>query len=425
MTRTGEVRARRLKGLRAIRGARDLRGKRVAVVLFSYYPADPRPRRAAEALVREGMTVDLICLRESSADPKQEMVNGVDVRRVPLRRRRGGVLGYLRQYGTFLAVALGILTARSLSRRYDVVHVHNMPDVLVLSALVPRLLGAKVVLDLHDPMPELMMTIFRLGAESRAVRMLRRLEAWSIRWADLVLTTNLAFEKLFVSRGCPPEKIRIVMNAPDERIFGVRPRDPDPTPSRTPGQPFVVMYHGSLLERNGLDVAVDAVGRVLQSVADVELRIYGAPTPFLEQVMDSARARGLSGAVRFFGPKRLEEIVEAIKDCDVGVVPNRRSVFTELNMPTRIFEYLAVGKPVIAPRATGILDYFDEDSLILFDLGDPDDLARRIQDTWADPGKAAAIARRGQEVYRAHTWRHERNLLVRAVEDLVRPRGRS
>jgi glycosyltransferase involved in cell wall biosynthesis len=237
----------------------------------------------------------------------------------------------------------------------------------------------------------------------------------------LVLTTNLAFERLFVSRSCRPEKIRIVMNAPDEKIFGVRPAHQTPPTTRAPGRPFVVMYHGSLLERNGVDVAVEALARVRQSVADVELRIYGAPTPFLEQVMESIRAQGLSDAVRVLGAKRLEEIVEAIKDCDVGVIPNRRSVFTELNMPTRIFEYLAVGKPVIAPRTAGILDYFDEESLMFFELGDADDLARRIQDTWADPGKVAAIARRGQQVYRAHAWRRERNVLVGAVEGMLRP----
>ena len=373
--------------------------------------------------MNEGMTVDLICLREASTDPKRETVNGVHVRRVPLRRRRGGVFGYLLQYATFLIAALGILAARSLTRRYDLVHVHNMPDVLVLSALIPKVLGAKVILDLHDPMPELMMTIFGLERESGAVRMLRRLEKRSIAWADLALTTNVAFERLFVSRSCRPEKIRIVMNSPDERIFPFRPADGDTAAPRAPGKPFVIMYHGSLVERNGVDLAVEALARVRHAVPDAELRIYGAPTPFLEQVMESVRVRGLADAVRFLGPKRLEGIVEAIADCDLGVIPNQRSIFTELNMPTRIFEYLAVGKPVIAPRTEGILDYFDQDSLVLFELGDADDLARRIQDVWADPGKAGTIARRGQAVYLAHAWRRERDVLVGAVDGLLSDRG--
>ena len=79
-----------------------LRGKRVGMVLFSYYPSDPRPRRAAEALSDAGMTVELICLKESSQDPKIEAHNGVDIRRVPIARRRGGILGYLYQYLAFL-----------------------------------------------------------------------------------------------------------------------------------------------------------------------------------------------------------------------------------------------------------------------------------------------------------------------------------
>ena len=403
----------------AVAGGPELCGKRAAVVLFSYYPADPRPRRAAEALVNEGMQVDLVCLREAGTDPSRETVNGVEVRRLPLRRRRGGVFGYLFQYGSFLVMALGILAARSLTRRYDLVHVHNMPDILVLSALIPRVLGAKVILDLHDPMPELMMTIFDLDEKSGLVRMLRRLETWCIRWADLVLTVNVACGRLFAARSGRPEKIQVVMNSPDEEIFRFRPAEPETVRPRAPGEPFVVMYHGSLVERNGVDVAVEALARVRRSGANVELRIYGAPTPFLGHVMESVHAQGLTEAVRCLGARRLEEIVEAIAECDVGVIPNRRSIFTELNTPTRIFEYLAVGKPVIAPRAAGIQDYFDEDALIFFDLGDADDLARRIQDVWADPGKAADVARRGQQVYRAHAWCHERQILVRAVHGLV------
>jgi glycosyltransferase involved in cell wall biosynthesis len=398
-----------------------LRGKRAAVVLFSYYPADPRPRRAAEALVNEGMRVELICLREGPAEPRREIVNGVEVRRLPLQRRRGGAVGYLWQYGAFLAMSLAILAARGVSRRYDLVHVHNMPDILVLSALVPKLRGAKVVLDLHDPMPELMTTIFGLEQRSVLVRTLRRLEGWCIRWADVVLTVNIACRRLFASRSGRGEKIRVVMNSPDEGIFRFRPADGEADTPRAHGQPLVVMYHGSLVERNGVDVAVEAVARARRAGVDAELRIYGAPTPFLDEVMKSAEAQGLREVVHCLGPRRLEGIAEAIAEADVGVIPNRRSMFTELNTPTRIFEYLALGKPVIAPRSAGILDYFDEGSLIFFELGDADDLARRIADVWADPGKTAEIARRGQDVYRAHAWRHERQVLVGAVSDLLAP----
>jgi glycosyltransferase involved in cell wall biosynthesis len=400
---------------------RRLGGKRAAMVVFSYYPADPRPRRAAEALVEEGMAVDVVCLR-AGREPRRERVNGVDVLRFPLERRRGGAVAYVLQYAAFIMAAFTVLGLRSLARRYALVHVHNMPDILVLSALVPKALGARVILDLHDPMPELMMTIFDLGPDSRWVRALRRLEKWSIGPADLVLTVNLACQRLFRSRSAPAEKVHVVMNSPDEEIFGGRPPISGNGARRDASRPFVLMYHGSLVERNGLGLAVEAVARLRASGARVELRIYGHANAFLTRVMASVQARGLAETIRFLGPRRLEEIAAAIDECDAGVIPNQRSVFTELNTPTRIFEYLALGKPVIAPRSAGILDYFGEEELVFFELGDAEDLARKIAWVLSEPVGAAEVVRRGQKVYWEHAWRQEREVLLDRVDDLVNGR---
>ena len=125
-------------------------------------------------------------------------------------------------------------------------------------------------------------------------------------------------------------------------------------------QPFIVMYHGTLVERNGLDVAVAAFEHIRAKLPTAQLHIYGKATPFLERTMQLTRERGLQQSVLHFGEKPLEQIVEAIDACNVGVIPNRHNAFTDINMPTRIFEYLARGKPVIAPRTAGIQDYFDK-----------------------------------------------------------------
>jgi glycosyltransferase involved in cell wall biosynthesis len=396
-----------------------LQGKRVAMVLFSYYPADPRPRRTAEALADAGMAVDLICLREDPGDPKVDSLNGVEIRRVPISRRRGGKLGYLYQYLAFLLASSSIIVFRTVfNRRYDLVYVHNMPDFLVLSGLIPKLLGAKVILDLHDPMPELMQTIFGLSPTARSVRLLRWVERWSLGIADSVVTVNRGCAKIFADRSCPAGKITVVMNSPDETIFSPRPPSLVKK-SETGSSPFVVMYHGSLVERNGLALAVDAFSRIRESIPSAELHVYGSRNPFLESVMESVRERGLERSVRYMGQKPLEQIVEAIEKCDVGVIPNKRSIFTELNTPTRIFEYLALGKPVIAPRSSGITDYFDEDSLIFFELGDADDLARSIEYAFHHPGEVSEITRRARQIHLAHTWKAEKATLLELVTQLV------
>src|SRR5689334_18550642 len=141
--------------------SRGLRGKRVGMVVFSSYPADPRPRRAAEALVKEGMHLDLVCEGDDQL-PNREKLSDVNIFRVPVRHHRGSKLTYAYQYSAFIFLSACILAWRSLSQRYDLIYIHNMPDVLVLSALIPQVFGAKVILDQHGPMPELMMTIFGL-----------------------------------------------------------------------------------------------------------------------------------------------------------------------------------------------------------------------------------------------------------------------
>ena len=394
-------------------------GRRAAVVVFSHYPSDPRPRREAEALIKEGMEVDVISIRQDDHDLQCENFNGVNILRVPLRHLRGGKASYFFQYGSFILAAFFLLAFRSFSRRYSLVHVHNMPDVLVFTALVPKLCGAKVILDLHDPMPELMTTIFGMEARSFGVSLLKCLEKWSIRFADMAITPNIAFAKLFSIRSGKPGKLLVVMNSPDEKIFEYRELVREKTVSRDPIKPFVIMYHGALVERHGLDDAVRALEKIRVFIPGAELRIYGRATPYFHRVMEEVNARGLHESVRYLGAKSLEQIVEAIDNCDVGIIPNRRSVFTELNMPTRIFEYLARSKPVIVPRTVGIRDYFSQDETVFFEPGDVNDLMQKLRYVFLQPLETNEIVKRGQAVYRAHKWSEERMSLVNLVGELL------
>jgi glycosyltransferase involved in cell wall biosynthesis len=387
------------------------------MVTFSPYPGDPRPRRAVDTLVQEGMTVDLVCLGDG-ASPRQETLKNVNVIRIPIENRRGGKLAYAYQYSAFILISSAIFALRSLARRYDLVYVHNMPDILVLSALVPKVFGAKVILDLHDPMPELMTAIFNLDKDSSSVRLIRRLEKWSIARANFVITVNVTCKRIFSSRSCRPEKIGVVMNSPDGAIFPFRAPQAHAHNNGAQNKAFVIMYHGSLVERNGLDLAVEALARVRKTVPNVELRIYGQKTPFLERVMEAARQKGVHDAIHYLGPKRLEELVAEIDACDVGVIPNQRNAFTEINTPTRIFEYLALGKPVIAPNTTGIRDYLGKDSLLFFEPGNSENLADRIEYAFSHRAETTEMVKQGQKVYREHSWPNERAQLVRFVSGL-------
>ena len=116
-----------------------------------------------------------------------------------------------------------------------------------------KLRGSKLVLDLHDPMPELMQTIFRLPAQSWSVRTLRAIEKKSIAFSDLVLTVNIACQNLYSARSCARDKIRVVLNSPDDYIFRFRPARLNRSNGQTGEKSYSILYHArnvvSVLER--------------------------------------------------------------------------------------------------------------------------------------------------------------------------------
>jgi len=397
---------------------KSLKGKRAAVVLYSYYATDPRPRREAEALQRAGMEVEVICLRPGPESPRRQVLNHVTVFQMPLKRRRSGKLVYVAQYGWFLTCAFCFLSFRNFRRHYDLVHVHNMPDFLVFSALLPRLSGARVILDLHDPMPELFCSIYRLPEGHYIQHWLKKMERRSIAFADLVLTPNLAFKELFTSRSCPVGKIETVMNSPEASIFDPGKYPPASAPPAQAGR-FVLMYHGLIVERHGLDLAIQAVARLRSRIPGLELHLYGEPTDYSQKMLALVRELKLEEQVFAHGFHPLDEIARDILQIDLGVIPNRLSSFTQINFPTRIFEYLAMGKPVLVPATKGIGDYFRPDEILYFEAGQVDDLAAKIEWAYQHPEELRARFQKGLEVYEGHNWNTEEKRLVSLVARLV------
>ena len=393
-----------------------LRGKRAAVLLYSTYPGDPRPKRAVNAMVEAGMQVDLFCLGKEDNNCAQSSHPGLSIYRIPMEHERGNKLGYLWQYTQFIFAAFWFLARKSLHKRYDVVHVHNMPDFLVFSALLPKLQGARIVLDMHDPMPELMMSIYGLGPDHTIVRILRLLERCSLWFADVVLTPNLTFKEVFVSRGCPPGKIQIIMNSPEASIF-----NPEQMPELGKGtkDSYRLIHHGSIFHRHGIDLLVEAIARVRGKIPGIRLDLYGDATPFLDKVMETAHKFSVADIVQFHGGQTQAVLAQAIHHSHLGIIPNRRSSFTELNFPTRIFEYLAMNRALIAPATRGIKDYFKPDELLMFEPGNVEDLAAKILWAYENPEAVARYMERGRRVYFKNLWTDEKRRMLESISGLT------
>jgi len=387
------------------------------MVVHAYYPlGETRVEREALALRDRGVEVDVVCLRKPG-QPREDVIDGVAVYRVPISRRKGsGILMQSLEYLKFFILALGRVTSLHLRRRYVVVQVHNLPDFLVFTALVPRLMGARVILDLHDLMPEFYTERFGRGMNSPEVRLIRVQEWISCKFADHIITVTDLWRQALIERGQPGHKITVVMNVADERAF-----NPSVVPDQTlrPRNGFQLIYHGNIDQRYGLDLAVQAIDRVRRELPDVHLTVHGGGEyrQVIEAMIERAKLRDHVEISREFVPTPV--LAKRIKAADLGIVPYRDGVFTGAILPTKLMEYAALGLPVIAARTPTISRFFDDSMVEFFTPGDADELANCISRLYRDRDRLADLARNISTFTRQWSWRRQRAEYVHLVDRLT------
>jgi len=295
--------------------------------------------------------------------------------------------------------------------------VNTLPDWLVFAALVPKLLGARVLLDLHECMPEYGATKYHLSPGHPVVRALVWLEQASIRFADGVTTCTDQMRDLFVSRGAPPEKIGVVLNSMDEerlapQRYAAPKRDDDL---------FVLVYHGTLDPNFGVDLAIRAVARLRDSIPGLRLRIYGEgpQRPSLEALVAELGVDDRVWFSRRFLP--IPELLPCIAAADAGVVAIRRDAFRDLTHCNKMYDLIAMRKPVIISRTRAVEAYFGDDCFALFESGDDRDLARAIARLHADPALRERLVLRASEVNEPYRWIHQQDRYLDAVRALLPP----
>lgn len=389
----------------------------ILMIAYTNYRRDPRVRREAEALVEAGHAVTFLARRQPG-EPDRETLSGVHVVKLPgLAHKRTTMTGYLIDYAVFFL--LSMLHVLPRPRGYQLIHVNNMPDFLVFAVWLPRLLGTPVIHDVHDLMPELYQEKFTSGERHWLVRVLKAQERWAGRFASAVLTVEERLKDILSHRGVPRERIHVLMNLPDQRIFGPRERGAGAKPA---GSPFVMVYHGTLARRLGLDIAIRAVARARQDITRLEFRIIGAgeERPALIALRDEL---GLQDLVTFSdGFVPVEQIPALIGDADVGVVPLRQSSGTDVMLPTKLLEYVGIGVACIVPKTGTICRYFNEEMVEFFEAENVDSLAAAMVRLYRDPQRRASLANEATARFGSiYCWSEHRKVYTSLVTRLLEP----
>lgn len=370
---------------------------RVCMVAYTFYESDNRVMRYAETLAREGHEVEVYALQQAD-NPKKELLCGVTVYRIQRRLINERTLfSYVWRILSFLLRAFYQVSKNDLSRKYDLVHVHSVPDFLVFSALVPRLRGTPVILDIHDILPEFYAGKFGAKNDSIVFRFLCFTEWICARFASHVIIANHIWKERLEARSVEPAKCSVVLNSPDRSIFQ-RSLDHPAKSDR-----FILLYPGTLNQHQGLDIAIRAFAKIKDQVPFAVFHIYGEG-PLKEQLSTLIKELALDDRVVLFDTKPLREIAQVIETADLGVVPKRKENFGNEAFSTKIFEFMAMEIPVIVSD-TRIDKYYFDDSLVrFFRSGDDEDLARCMLDLIQHPEKRRSLVEHATEFIERNDW---------------------
>jgi glycosyltransferase involved in cell wall biosynthesis len=364
-------------------------------------------RREADALRRAGYEVHVVCLRDSDAKSTETASSdGIHVHMIPLQRERAGTLRYLFDYASFFLAATVLVGWLHLRHRFRVVQVNTMPDFLVFCAVVPKLLGAQVIVFMKEPTPELGLTKY---GTNRWWKVLVWCEQAALRFADLGLTVTEQLKETYVRRGADPRKLGVVLNGPDSTHLQVPPAAPVVgAAART----FTLLCHGAIEERYGHETILRAVARARSEVG-LRLRITGCGS-YEARVAALVRELGLEEHVELLGWLTVEDLAAEISAADVGIVAQESSPYSNLVHTNKMYDYILFGKPVIATRLDAVAAYFDDESLFFVESGDVDAMARAIVALATDPRRREELTHNASKLYEAYGWTRQAEIYLDA-----------
>jgi glycosyltransferase involved in cell wall biosynthesis len=387
------------------------------MVAYSDYVFDARIRREAETLVSNGFNVTCLKLRNGAARTRY-VLNGVNVRELTVPKYQGkSRAAYLRSYLRFLIEASAICAGLLFKGELDVVHVHNLPDFLVLAGLVPRLAGRKVVLDVHDSIPETFATKFSNASVLWSLLCLE--ERLSALVAHRVICVNDPQRDTLVGRGISASKTFVSMNVPDPDIF-----KSDPIANRAAADDghFNLVYHGTMAERLGVDLIIRAVAMLRERIPGLRLHLWG-PGDDLLRFQGLASELGVEDIVEF-RPKGypLQELPAKLGPMHLGVIGNRRSVACDLMLPVKLMEYVSLGIPAVAPRLRTIEHYFSDQMVTFYEPENVQSLADSIYGLYAEPDSRRRQAASAAGFLTNYGWERQGGELVAFYRQLLEVR---
>lgn len=380
-------------------------------------PLDKRVWKEACALRDAGYRVSVICPKGKNVHKAgYELLEGIEIYR-HRAWEASSIFGYLFEYSSALTAEF-ILTLRVFAKtRFRILQACNPPDNIFLIALFLKIFGVRFVFDQHDLGPELLEAKF--GKRRFLDFLVRLLERYSFRTADVCIATNESFKEIAVARGGKnPETVFVVRNCPDVASFC----HPRVQAGSKFGRSFLVVYVGFMGTQDGLDILMQSIDHIVnhQNRQDTHFLLIGGGT-MLEELRATIAHKCLGDYVTLTGQVSHDEVASYLSNADIGVAPDPKNAMNDNLTMIKILEYMAFRLPVVlydlkeGRRIAG-------PAALYANPNDPIDFADKISKLLSSHELRAQMGASGRRrIDERLNWEVEKRSLVQAYATALQP----
>src|SRR5215467_1200723 len=280
--------------------------------------------------------------------------------------------------------------------KFDAVLLYGLPTVGIQTLVAARAHGVPVAFRAIDVTHELVPPALSLPA--------KMLESIVFNHADLNIALTPLLQKYIQAYDVPDEKMRLLPSGVDTEMFSPRPK----TESEGP----IVLFMGTIYRFSGLDRVIRDWKELLAVHPRAKLLIVGAGE-------DQARLENMKAQnVIFTGMQPYSRLPEFIRSSDVCINPFELNPVTEKILPTKLFQYLGCGKPVVATKLPGTMTFLsgEEDGVVYTRT---DDTVDTLIQLLSDNDRRIRLSERGVAAARRYDWTEIARQMASWLEELA------
>lgn len=337
---------------------------RILMLLERDFPPDERVEKEIASLIKQGFFIDIATYTFSNKAPVEKH-NGYTIYRRDISKfyyKLSAAALILPFYFNFWRKFIAELFK---STRYDVIHVHDLPLSKVAYEF-KRKYGVKLIFDQHEFYSN---WIIHTAHYNKGIgKVVKQFSNWAryeqkyLNKADLVITVEEPLRQSYLSeRGINPDKIITVPNTPSSGVFNL-----DNINSAVADKyknDFVIFYAGGIDVLRGLDLIIRSLPAISIKISNVKFVIAGKVSGGFNP-LELAKKYGVEHYIEMVGWLTLSEMasyIVASKVCIFTPPANRDEI--NKTIATKIYQYIALGKPVIVSSAKMMREFVENNKI--------------------------------------------------------------